>query len=170
MGHHNNPLNYEVFTSFSVAESRFYFEAHIKGRTHTSDQFSREAFNNWNLWDFDVFELFLSRLHPEQHYLELQISPLGQKFALLIKKPRKEYEEIAPKDLRYSAELHDNGFTVKGSLALDDIPGKEKTIKGNLHACLGPREQRCFFGLKINPEDKADFHRPDNFIQLGEWK
>lgn len=55
-------------------------------------------YKNWGLWEYDVFEAFLSFADNSLPYLELQVSPLNQKFALLIEEPRKTsaYPESCP--------------------------------------------------------------------------
>ena len=165
MEHHNNPLNLEAYAHFWVEKSRFHINFHFQGKTHTHTKFSQTGYDNWGLWEYDVLELFLTRNHS--HYLELQISPLKQTFALLVIEPRKTYEKIERLDLAFQVEHSANLFRVCADLAVSDIPGSSQHIQGNVHACLGPSDKRCFLGTNINSEEKVNFHRPDLFIPLG---
>ena len=136
-----------------------------EGHPYCSENFS-SSFKNWGLWEFDVFEIFLTREEKRLPYLELQISPLDQKFALLVKKPRVEadYPQYLPFQTKtiLDANCWKSAFTVP----LKNIPGEGKTVYGNLHAIIG--EKRAHYSLRLNHEETPDFHRPELFAKLGE--
>ncbi|MEX0799545.1 MAG: hypothetical protein WD025_08870 [Bacteriovoracaceae bacterium] len=126
---------------------------------------------NWGLWEYDVFELFLTRANREAPYLELQVSPINQKFALLIKRPREEW--IYPESIPFSSVSKVEGGVWKCHLnvPVENIPGNSQEIYGNIHLIIGPEsngKKRSHYSLNPNSEHKPDFHRPDLFVKLGE--
>lgn len=134
----------------------------------TSDEFGDDWRKNWGLWDKDVFEAFLqlrsSHDDVRAPYLEIQVSPLNQPFALLIVEPRKTFH--APENLELKTSVEIEGRTLKANLTVV-LPSELRGDKlfGGFFSCLGeaPRE---FFALEPNPEDKPDFHRPELFVPL----
>jgi hypothetical protein len=51
-------------------------------------------------------------------------------------------------------------------IPIQSIPGNSNKLFGNICACLG--RPRSYFSLNNNIENRADFHRPDLFVNLGE--
>lgn len=123
---------------------------------------------NWGLWNKDVVEAFLQlRTHPEDvmaPYLEIQVSPLNQPFALLITEPRKIYH--APRDLDFIHEATCEGRLLTATLRVT-LPSELKgtLLYGGFFACL-EQDPREFFALEPNPEQNPDFHRPELFLPL----
>lgn len=159
--------NYSVKGQCSVVDERLVvdFEVSTKTQWHTSEEFSTATYENWGLWNFDVVEVFVTGHHGHLPYLEIQISPLGQTFALVIDEPRKIF--AYPKDLKFnsSSKVEGNTWTAHLDVSLKSIPGMVGMAKGNLHACLGLAPEREYFGLHIS--DRIDFHRPEFFQELG---
>ena len=140
------------------------FEHNYELAPHVSEKFGHE-YQNWGLWDYDVFEVFLTRSESSKlPYLEIQVSPLNQKFALLINKPRENTEY--PKSCPFQAKNEFSGDLWKSSISIDiqDIPGESETINGNIHAILGT--PRNYFSMNVNPEEAPDFHRPEYFTDI----
>lgn len=167
MGHHSNSGEYQVAVDISFEQEWMRVQCEMQGAVHVNQHFNPEGFENWNLWNFDVVELFLRR--GGEKYLELQTSPLLQKFALMIEKPREVFHPYAPEKIKVNGLQKNEGFMIEINLHRDEIPGQGKEVFGNVHACLGPPKKRCYFGTNINSESKPDFHRPDLFIKLGEF-
>jgi hypothetical protein len=134
----------------------------------TSDQFSEDYKKNWGLWNHDVVEAFLQlRSDPSEvlnPYLEIQVSPLGQKFALIVKKPREDF--FIPDGLNFSSSVSCEGRVWETSIHLtlpDDLSGDH--LYAGLFSCLSA-DEREYYALEPNPESRPDFHRPDLFIPL----
>lgn len=131
--------------------------------------FTEDWSKNWGLWNTDVVEAFLQlREHNDDvraPYLEIQVSPLNQPFALIITEPRKLF--AAPAVLDFSHEVTVEGRQWNATLKVtlpEDLQGKY--VYGGFFACLdqNPRE---YFALEPNPEAAPDFHRPELFLQLN---
>lgn len=123
---------------------------------------------NWGLWNKDVVEAFLQlRSTPDDlraPYLEVQVSPLNQPFALIISEPRKIF--AAPKILDFTHEVLIENRTWKTTLKVElpeDLKGTD--LYGGFFACLD-QDPREFFALEPNPEQNPDFHRPELFLKL----
>lgn len=135
----------------------------------TDTSFGQDWNHNWGLWNKDVVEAFLQlRNDPTDlraPYLEVQVSPLGQPFALIIVEPRKTFHPPAS-DFVFttSVNLEQRIWTAHMELTLPaEIRGEH--LYGGFFSCLleGNRE---YYALEPNPEDKPDFHRPELFLTL----
>lgn len=136
----------------------------------TDPVFTHDYNKNWGLWNKDVVEAFLQlRAHPEDTkapYLEIQVSPLNQPFALIITEPRKTFHAPAILDAIHEVSVDGKLWTATFKLTLPgDLKGSK--LYGGFFACLdqGPRE---FYALEPNPEENPDFHRPELFLPLTE--
>ena len=136
----------------------------------SDESFSGDFTKNWGLWNKDVVEAFLQlRSFPQDlkaPYLEIQVSPLNQPFALVIVEPRKTFH--APVDLKFETNVHLEGRGWGGVMKVtlpEELKGDD--LYGGCFACLSenPRE---YFALMPNPEESPDFHRPELFIKLEE--
>lgn len=131
--------------------------------------FTHDWSKNWGLWNKDVLEAFLQlRSHSEElsaPYLEIQVSPLNQPFALIITEPRKIFR--APRILDFIHEVELEGRQWKATMEIklpDELRGD--LLYGGFFACLD-QEPREFFALEPNTESSPDFHRPELFIPLS---
>lgn len=139
-------------------------------RPWLSDQiFTHDWSKNWGLWNKDVVEAFLQLREHENDlkapYLEIQVSPLNQPFALIIYEPRQNFS--APKLLDFIHEVQVEGRVWSATMEIilpDELKGDH--LYGGFFGCFdhGPRE---FFALEPNIENSPDFHRPDLFLPLG---
>lgn len=135
----------------------------------TDPVFTHDWTKNWGLWNHDVVEAFLQlRNTPDDlqaPYLEIQVSPLNQPFALIIQEPRKIFH--APKTLDLIHEVNVDGRNWTATLKLK-LPGELRGsfMYGGFFSCLevDPRE---FYALEPNPETNPDFHRPELFLPLN---
>ncbi len=141
------------------------FEAPFDGAPFVSEAFSEE-YKNWGLWDYDVVEVFLTREPAGLPYLEIQVSPKNQKFALLIKRPREETEYPEELPFQSSVKLLSKKWVAEIQIPWSSMPGEDSFVRGNLHAILG--ENRNHFSLELNEGERPDFHRPDLFKFLGD--
>ena len=166
--------NHSIKINWSYSERIVVIDFQIQKRIGPSWQvdstFSEDWLKNWGLWNKDVFEAFLQLRHDASDttapYLEIQVSPLNQPFALIITEPRKTY--LPPKELLYKTEvtLTDKLWVGKMELTLpDELVGT--SLYGGFFACLAT-EPREFYALQPNPEVNPDFHRPELFLPLDE--
>jgi hypothetical protein len=138
-------------------------------RPWLSDEiFTHDWSKNWGLWNNDVVEAFLQRRSTPDDtkapYLEIQVSPRNQPFALIITEPRKVF--AAPKILDFTHEVSVEGRSWKTIMKVtlpEELKGTD--LYGGFFACLD-QEPREFFALEPNPEQNPDFHRPEFFIKL----
>jgi hypothetical protein len=154
--------NYSMFES----EDAIFFEFEIisKEGFYTSNEFKLDSYENWGLWEYDVVEVFLTYAKT---YLEVQLSPLGQTFALLIHEPRKDFKYPQSFEFTSVAEIKDNTWIAKIEIKKKDIPGYERDakLKGNIFAILG--KDREFYALNPNLDEIPNFHRPELFLELS---
>ena len=157
---------------FSSNEVTIHFTAQKRtSRPWLADETKTDDWSkNWGLWNADVVEAFLQLRADEKDlkapYLEIQVSPLNQPFALIITEPRKTF--FPPKTLDFSHEVLVDGKSWKSTLKVklpDELKGS--MLYGGFFACLD-HEPREFFALEPNPENNPDFHRPELFLKLHE--
>jgi hypothetical protein len=134
----------------------------------TDPAFTHDWSKNWGLWNKDVVEAFLQlRSSPDDikaPYLEVQVSPANQPFALVIVEPRKTFHP--PKSLDFVHEVNLEGRSWMSTLRVTLPEEFQGTLcYGGFFACLD-QEPREFFALEPNPEINPDFHRPELFISL----
>ncbi|MGE3610183.1 MAG: hypothetical protein AB7I27_11390 [Bacteriovoracaceae bacterium] len=146
----------------------FTVQKRIKENWTCDSSFSQDWSKNWGLWNHDVVEAFLQLRTQEGQlnapYLEIQVSPLNQPFALIITEPRKTFFAPSQLDFKSSVTLDHLHWESHIELTLpDDIQGEK--LFGGFFSCLGsdPRE---YFALMPNPEANPDFHRPELFQSL----
>lgn len=161
-----------VKVSWTRAGSKVNIEFQVNKRTsapwNSDDSFGEDYKANWGLWNHDVVEAFLQlRSHADDvnaPYLEIQVSPRNQPFALVITEPRKTY--FAPEKLEFKTTSSHEGRIWSGSMEVS-LPSdlKGEFLYGGFFACLS-KEPREFFALEPNPEENPDFHRPELFLSL----
>lgn len=171
--HNSNKSSvYSPSVQWTILESSIEFTFEVlsgvlsEDKFYTSDVFGIDHKRNTNLWDFDVVEIFIHR--GGQSYLELQVSPLGQPFSYIIKKPRVECKipEVFPASFTTSIQGNQrNKLICKLEIPFANIPGHSDTLKGGCFACLGKMTE--YYSLNPNIEDTPDYHRPDLFIDFG---
>ena len=134
----------------------------------SDSSFSHDWSKNWGLWSHDVIEVFLQLRSHENDltapYLEIQVSPLNQPFALIITEPRKIFASPKVLDFVHEVSVENKIWTSALRITLPpDLDGD--LVYGGFFACLdhGPRE---YYALEPNAEENPDFHRPDLFLPL----
>lgn len=165
-GHHLNSENHNICCSWSISEKAIQISFYLKSQSefNCNPKFSKDYKENWGLWEHDVFEVFIKK--EGKSYLELQVSPLGQPFALIIDEPRVLFHPPQSLETKIDIDLS-QGFSAHFEIPFTDIPGDGNKLYGNCFSCLGD-DKRSFYALNINKEAGPDFHRPDLFIEFGE--
>lgn len=134
----------------------------------THSRFTQDPRKNWELWNFDVVENFLQPRRDEKNflapYLELQVSPLNQALALMILRPRVSLYTPLQIPLESKVELTPKRWVTQVRVKLPEEL-QQGEIFGGFFACLGAQE-RGFYSIQPNSEERPDFHRPELFIKL----
>lgn len=166
--HRSNPYSLtQVDVSYTLTDERLdaRFVVSTDIEAHISNDFDLVSFSNMHLWEYDVCEIFLKK-EDAQNYLELECSPLSQKLALNVIKPREVVHIAEPINTLISAHQTSTGFECRFSVALSDIPGEGSIIVGNFFCCLGQGESRSYFAANINTDKIVDFHKPELFMRI----
>jgi hypothetical protein len=169
---HNSNISkdYAPIVIWKIIEDAIVFNFEFQGldSLNTSDKFTKSFLdapkNNWGLWEYDVFEVFISR--DGINYLEVQVSPLSQNFVLSITKPRLEYK-VPTKFTGKTETISTNPWCAQIIIPINEIPGKTNILTGNCFSVIGSGK-REHFALNTNEESDPDFHRPDLFTKFGE--
>lgn len=166
--HSSNQNNdYDCFFDININEDFVTFDFSVFGeKAPLSSDIFVSHFKNWGLWNFDVVEFFLTFSDNSNEYLELQISPLNQLFALEISTPRRDFSYPNNFDIDSGVFIDGNNWHGRLSVPIDLIPGNSNKLRGNITSILG--RPRNHFALNINKDNRADFHRPDLFLNIGE--
>lgn len=167
--HRSNPPGSSIVeVAFAVSKNQVIVDFEITcEKLHTNDSFNISGFDNEGLWNFDVAEVFIQGSGSSKHYLELQVSPLNQKFALNVLKSRKVTEKITDLSSDISSKLTSKGFSAKFIINASDIPGDISQLRAGFFACLGRPGNRSYYALNINNDSFPDYHRPELFIEIG---
>jgi hypothetical protein len=172
--HDSGFSNYSIKVNWHRSAHEVVVDFHIHRRTgkgwEFDDKFSSDWAQNWGLWNKDVFEAFLQLRSDDSDliapYLEVQVSPLNQPFALLVVEPRKVYYPPESLILDTQVSIGENSWAGKVTVSLPrDLKGH--LLYGGFFSCLGPLP-REYYALNPNLEEKPDFHRPDLFYPLDE--
>lgn len=164
----NHRIKVKFERSLDIILLDFEVQKRVSSEWHTDSAMTSDWSKNWGLWNKDVVEAFLQlRSHPDDlkaPYLEIQLSPLNQPFALIITEPRKTF--FAPAALTFSSTSSVEPKLWKAQLTVTlpkDLQGS--LLYGGFFSCLemNPRE---YYALNPNPEEKPDFHRPELFLPL----
>jgi hypothetical protein len=131
----------------------------------------------WDLWKFDVVELFIGAVSepgqiPES-YFEFQVSPLDQGFELKILEPRKRYDEKFKSHYSHSArKISDDEWVGELRIPLGIFEqggswdGRPETLVGNAFSILGGPHKRAYWSLYLPKQQVPDFHLPQYFRPL----
>jgi hypothetical protein len=148
----------------------FQIQKRIGPAWQVDEVYTQDWSKNWGLWNKDVIEAFLQIRKDENDlkapYLEIQVSPLNQPFALIIVEPRNTF--FVPKELSFKTEVTLTPKMWSGKMEVilpPELTGDK--LYGGFFSCLSddPRE---FYALSPNPELNPDFHRPELFLSLDE--
>jgi hypothetical protein len=172
--HGPNFSNHSIKVNWTKNDHQLTIEFLVQKRTgapwQVDSSFSKDWLKNWGLWNKDVFEAFIQLRSNNSDfkapYLELQVSPLNQPFALIITEPRQTF--FPPKTLDLITEVSLTEKTWNGKLELtfpDELKGD--LLYGGFFSCLASNE-REFYALSPNPEMNPDFHRPELFLPLDQ--
>jgi hypothetical protein len=149
-------------------EWRMRVENPLRHAWSTHEKFGTDPRKNWELWNFDVVEAFLQ---PRRHdgdltapYLEVQLSPRGMGLGLVILEPRKIC--YIPYALKFEPWVGLTDTLWESSVKLQlPVELSEGELWGGIFACLGV-EDRGYYSLRPNPEERPDYHRPELFQKL----
>ena len=113
--------------------------------------------STWELWEYEVVELFLVR--DDGSYLEIEIGPHGHHLVLELSAPRQIQARHLPATLvverrgaRWSAKAH---IQVQCPLA--------SVVQANAFAIHGAGDARRFLAAFPLPGPRPDFHQPGRF-------
>lgn len=166
--HNDSQFIAQVMVDFETENEVLKVKFQVKSKDlNINEEFSTEGWKNDGLWDFDVVELFLRRENKNNRYIELEISPKGQKVAILVRTPRNDFESFEPQSIEAKALPTPSGFDAEFKIPLSEIPGKGEVVFGNAHACLG-KVNRNYFSLFEGRSSKPDFHRPEFFQPVND--
>ena len=137
----------------------------------SDENYTQDWSKNWGLWNKDVVEAFLQlRSHPSDlsaPYLEIQVSPLNQPFALIVREPRKSFAPPEALHFFHEVSLENKIWSTSIKVALpSELKGE--FLYAGFFACLD-QEPREFYALEPNSEEAPDFHRPDLFLPLEHY-
>jgi hypothetical protein len=175
--HGEGHAHHSVKVEWSILGQEFLIKFSVNKRTSRpwlfDEAFTTDWSKNWGLWNKDVVEVFLQlRKFPDDikaPYLELQVSPHNQPFALIVTEPRVHFSP--PKELIFSHEVSVVGRSwiteMKVTLPTELLPKEPIDIEvyGSFFACLD-QEPREYFALELNPGPTPDFHLPELFLPL----
>jgi hypothetical protein len=117
-----------------------------------------DAKKNWQLWNFDVVEVFYQCSEDNLSYKELEVTPTGFGLCLEITKPRVIYHT----PLNWSFK-HDTSYDDTSAVITLSIEEKQMPFRAGFYAHLGHE----FYSLVQMPHGSADFHRPQDFLKLS---
>ena len=111
----------------------------------------------WELWEYEVVELFL--VGENGHYLELEFGPHGHYLALLLDGPRSVIR--SQMTLTHNATVSDTRWRSHSIVPKDLLP--TRIVKHNAFAIHGQGQERRYLAHSPLPGPKADFHQPQRF-------
>lgn len=161
--------HYQVNFTYQIKDNLLSISFEVISKTgtfNTSNQFDKKGIQNWGMWEYDVLEVFLST-NKQAPYLELQLSPLNQKLALIIKEPRKTWNYPEDwDDFFVNSKVNDNKWSGTIEIELNKIPNfkEDSSVWANVFGILGSPQE--FYAWNPNPEESPDHHRPELFKEL----
>jgi hypothetical protein len=158
---------YQVTGHLELQGERLLWQAQVKTQEAlwVEASFTSDYRRNWTLWERDVVELFFQRRqHPQDFlapYLELQLSPLNQPFALMILKPRISF--YTPLTLKLESSVHTHSWGFESHLEVE-LPSELQLGEcwAGMFAALG-KNPREFHALSPWAQGIPDFHQPQYF-------
>ena len=123
-------------------------------------------------YQFDVVELFISVKGEASKYLpyvEYELTPHNQTFQVLVRDPRKPFENNVDKGLMSSAEFVPGGWKAEMKIDLTRLEwnGDPRMIFGNAYSVLGKKGARSYWSLyPLVQLPKPNFHQPAMFKEI----
>lgn len=114
----------------------------------------------WELWEYEVVELFV--VGATDRYTEVELSPHGHHLLLRLEGIRHVVEKMLPLDFR--AQIVGARWQGIALLPWDVLPPKPR--RGNAFAIHGLGTQRRHLAASPLPGARPDFHQPDRFPSL----
>lgn len=170
--HGPGPAAHRIKVEWEVRERTVTMKFIVSKRTSRpwliDPAFTPDWSKNWGLWNKDVVEAFLQLRSSENDltapYLEIQVSPANQPFALIIKEPRKVFHAPPKLDFQHEVSIEGREWAATMTVILpEELSGTE--VYGGFFACLD-HDPREYYALELNPEANPDFHRPELFLPL----
>ncbi len=157
-----NSTDFSIVVSFKITKLSL-------GAWNTNLDFSSSDFRkNTGLWEYDVFEVFLQSRPGEKSiskpYLELEVSPAKQEFALWVLDPRKVLATPLDSQFDYTMEITGQIWKGRVIIPIENDFFKYSQFYAGVFSCLGKeREHFCHHQVEM---EKVDFHRPDLFFKV----
>lgn len=114
----------------------------------------------WELWNFEVIELFLIGHGP--NYLEIELGPHGHHLVLTLDDVRQPRETCLP--IAYSAHIEGARWTGTARIHAAYLP--TGPYRANVTAIHGQGDQRRYLSWVPLQGNAPDFHQPDRFAHL----
>ena len=165
----NQTAQYTAQFEASLKDDRlsFSFEVStVNDAFHCSSEFALDHFQNWGMWDYDVMEFFIANC-KDAPYLELQLSPLNQAFALIITEPRKSWHYPSEwSEFDHRVEVVKNVWKGSISIEVEKIPNFKNgdSLFINAFGVFGSDKE--YYAWNPNPEKTPDHHRPELFKEF----
>ena len=116
----------------------------------------------WQLWDYEVVELFL--VGREERYTEIELGPHGHHLVLRLEGCRNVVEREIP--IRFAATRQEERWRGVAVISREHLPEELQQI--NAYAIRGTESNRRFMAWSPVPGDAPDFHRIGLFPTVQE--
>lgn len=140
---------------------------HVDAPFHGDPRPAAPAGPVWELWNYEVVELFIVGVgHPEP-YLEVELGPHGHHLVLKLRGIRHIEERELP--LIYTTLIEGDRWTATAQLPTAYLPAgvaAADRITANAVAIHGPPAARRYLSARPLPGNMPDFHRIEQFPTL----
>ncbi len=115
----------------------------------------------WELWNYEVVEIFLVGAGEPAAYTEVEISPWGNHLVLQLLGPRNTIARELPLELKVTRS--ETRWNAEAVLTADLIPKGD--LRVNAYRVHGVEPKRQYHVMTPLNTEQPDFHRIDGFVK-----
>ena len=157
-----DPLPPDEHTSITLVQGdNDYLQLTIDAPFHGDPPPQAPIGSTWQLWDYEVVELFLVR--KDGSYLEIELGPHGHYLVLDLSAPR----QIRARHLPASLTVRRNGDRWSGQAEIRVPLPLSSIARANAFAIHGQGDSRRFLAASPVPASRPDFHQPERFTEFA---
>jgi len=163
--HRGRPTAEAAAVDLEFTRSGDHLEVTVRAPYHDDPAPPGAAGPTWELWNYEVVELFF--VGDDARYLEVELSPHGHHLVLQLEGVRQIKERLLPLDFNAEIQDHGSGARWVGRARLPLAWLARPLRRFNAFAIHGQAPERIHMAQYALPGDQPDFHQIERFPAIA---